>query len=514
MEIRQHVRMAPTLVSAAAAIGLLSTTASAQPLGVFKWQLQSFCNVISLAVTQNGGVFTLDGFDDQCGAATRAPVTGLATPNPNGTIEFGLTIVATPGAAPVHLAAAIGLATLGGTWSDSAGGSGDFVFTPGNGTGGSPRPLPPPVIPSLFHFQGDGGLLASGVFDTGALPASGAGTRLMWHPRKAAFRVGQVTGIQWDEGNIGVHSIAVGLDTVASDEGSVAFGRSTEASGPRSLAYGFLSKATAAHAFAGGFSADATAFGSVALGDGTTASGNGSVALGFQSTASGRTSLAVGDQNLAQGQSAVALGMVSHASDTASIAIGRDVHALGRQAVVLGSFARSLVSGAFVFGDASLGGGVVFAPAANSFTVRAAGGYTLFTNSALTTGATLAPGGSGWGVVSDARMKENFRDLDDNDVLARIARMPIREWNYTTQDTGIRHVGPTAQDFHAAFGLGEDRLRINTIDADGIALRCHPGARSAHACGRRPSARARGRRHCVARAARTTRSITRGEAVT
>jgi hypothetical protein len=46
----------------------------------------------------------------------------------------------------------------------------------------------------------------------------------------------------------------------------------------------------------------------------------------------------------------------------------------------------------------------------------------------------------------------------------------IREWNYKAQAAGIRHVGPTAQDFHAAFGLGEDPLRISTIDADGIAL--------------------------------------------
>ena len=55
-------------------------------------------------------------------------------------------------------------------------------------------------------------------------------------------------------------------------------------------------------------------------------------------------------------------------------------------------------------------------------------------------------------------------------MLAKIAGMPIREWNYKAQDAAIRHVGPTAQDFHAAFGLGEDPLRISTIDADGIAL--------------------------------------------
>jgi hypothetical protein len=73
-------------------------------------------------------------------------------------------------------------------------------------------------------------------------------------------------------------------------------------------------------------------------------------------------------------------------------------------------------------------------------------------------------------VLSDASAKEHFRDLDGDDVLSKIARMPIQEWSYKSQDASIRHVGPTAQDFHDAFGLGEDPLRISTIDADGIAL--------------------------------------------
>ena len=66
--------------------------------------------------------------------------------------------------------------------------------------------------------------------------------------------------------------------------------------------------------------------------------------------------------------------------------------------------------------------------------------------------------------------KENFRELAADDILAKIAAMPVREWNYKSQDAAIRHMGPTAQDFHAAFGLGEDPLRISTIDADGVAL--------------------------------------------
>ena len=34
----------------------------------------------------------------------------------------------------------------------------------------------------------------------------------------------------------------------------------------------------------------------------------------------------------------------------------------------------------------------------------------------------------------------------------------------------IRHIGPMAQDFYAAFGVGEDDRHISTVDADGVAL--------------------------------------------
>ena len=82
----------------------------------------------------------------------------------------------------------------------------------------------------------------------------------------------------------------------------------------------------------------------------------------------------------------------------------------------------------------------------------------------------LTPNGSGWISVSDVNAKENFRDLAPDDVLTKIAAMPVREWNYKAQGASVRHMGPTAQDFMAAFGLGEDPLGINSIDADGVAL--------------------------------------------
>jgi hypothetical protein len=36
-------------------------------------------------------------------------------------------------------------------------------------------------------------------------------------------------------------------------------------------------------------------------------------------------------------------------------------------------------------------------------------------------------------------------------------------------------MGPTAQDFSAAFGLGAEDRHINTIDADGVALAASQG---------------------------------------
>ena len=126
------------------------TRVAAQTLGTFRWQLQPFCNAVTVSVTQQGGVYTVDGFDDQCGAPQRAPLVGLATPNPDGSIGLGLHVVTMPGGRGLDIAARISLATLGGPWNDSAGNTGTFVF---NGTaGGSPRPAP--TIPAALIAPG------------------------------------------------------------------------------------------------------------------------------------------------------------------------------------------------------------------------------------------------------------------------------------------------------------------------------------------------------------------------
>ena len=72
--------------------------------------------------------------------------------------------------------------------------------------------------------------------------------------------------------------------------------------------------------------------------------------------------------------------------------------------------------------------------------------------------------------ASDRNLKENFKPVDPRTVLDKVAALPLSEWNYKA-DTASRHVGPMAQDFHAAFGLnGPDDKHIATVDADGVAL--------------------------------------------
>ena len=72
--------------------------------------------------------------------------------------------------------------------------------------------------------------------------------------------------------------------------------------------------------------------------------------------------------------------------------------------------------------------------------------------------------------MSDRNLKENVEMVDGNEVLARLAEIPIAKWNYTSQDESIRHIGPMAQDFHAAFGLGPDQTHIADLDLGGVSL--------------------------------------------
>jgi len=459
---------------------------SAQSLGTFRWQLRPYCNVVTLSVTQVGGLYRVEGSDDRCGAVQAGSVIGTAFMNPDGTVGLGLNVISAPSGEPQPVAAAISLASLSGTWSGGAT-SGDFVFTPGPGNGGPLRPDPPVVsIPVQISLRNDGGFLAAGTFQSGTIPASGAGVRLMWHPAKAAIRAGRVDATAWDNANIGNESAAFNKNTRATGTFSFAVNDSTLASGQASFAAGFFSTASGANSFATGSGTTAGGGNSFATGSGTTAGGANSVAIGFQSTAPGNVGFASGSGTQASGPASFAGGSGTVASGSRALAFGQNTAAIGDQSVALGlntsagasgsvalgtsAVAIAAATGSFVFADRSSGNNFTsFAP--NEFVVRAAGGVGFYTNAATTTGVEMAANSSQWTSLSDVNTKHLFRDLDGEEVLSKLARMPIREWSYKAQDAAVRHVGPTAQDFKAAFGLGEYDLRIGTVDADGIALR-------------------------------------------
>ncbi len=387
------------------------------------------------------------------------------------------------------------------------------------------------------------GFAVTGTLGAGAIPAAGAGTRLMWYPGKAAFRAGYVYGSEWDDANIGRYSLAAGERNTASGEASTALGQESVASTWTSLASGYRATASGSNSTALGYMATASSWYTTALGYRATASGyhthaigaetnahsdwavalgycnkdegtpdswvatdpiltvgNGSTycatrsnaltllkngdliiagaltshgsntALGYADTASGTWSTAIGDRNVASGDRSTAMGATTRASGYASTAMGIGTTASGNYSTAMGYHTSTNgFAGSFVYGDASTSA-VVNNTAANQFMARAAGGTIFYSNSGLTAGVSLAPGGGAWGSVSSRARKHLFQDEDGEAVLGRIAVLPVQSWSYLSQDASIRHLGPTAQDFYAAFHLGESDTTITTTDIDGVAL--------------------------------------------
>jgi len=66
--------------------------------------------------------------------------------------------------------------------------------------------------------------------------------------------------------------------------------------------------------------------------------------------------------------------------------------------------------------------------------------------------------------------KEDPRPVDGQDILRRLVRVPIFQWGVKGREPAISHIGPTAQEFYAAFGLGEGDKPISAMDLDGVAL--------------------------------------------
>ena len=132
---------------------------------------------------------------------------------------------------------------------------------------------------------------------------------------------------------------------------------------------------------------------------------------------------------------------------------------------------------------ANIASGTLADPRLSANVALRAGGNTFNGNQVVTNGSvgigTNAPVSSlhvvgtvtatAFNPTSDRNAKENFAPVSSRDVLEKVAGLSISRWNFKG-DTATPHVGPMAQDFHAAFGLGTDERHIATVDADGVAL--------------------------------------------
>ncbi len=215
---------------------------------------------------------------------------------------------------------------------------------------------------------------------------------------------------------------------------------------------------------------DSIAYGTIAGGQiNRVAADYGTVSGGFGNSATGYASVVAGGQsNSASGQEAVVSGGDHNAASgyRSFVAAGGNNEAASNYCFAGGNNSHALHSGAFVWGD---GWGTNLTSSANDqFSVRASGGYRLFSNNNHLAGVTMAAGGNAWIAVSDSTKKRNIRLSDTKAVLTKISELPIKEWEYKSEAEGTEHIGPMAQDFWNAFGLGSDSLGIETIDADGV----------------------------------------------
>jgi hypothetical protein len=279
----------------------------------------------------------------------------------------------------------------------------------------------------------------------------------------------------------GISNTASGfISTVGGGDGNTASGgSSTVGGGDGNTASGFIS--------------------TVGGGSRNTASGSGStVGGGLVNTASGTIStIGGGEQNTASGaQSTVSGGWVNTASGTTSTVVGGLENCAGgrlswagglRAKVRPGTNPGGIGScsdltypggngdqGTFVWADSQNANFV--STGDNQFLVRAAGGFGFNTNSIpggrvinTSSGAHLTTGGI-WTNSSSRALKTAFESIDAGDVLARLLALPLTRWQYRASPVEGVHLGPVAEEFHEAFGLGADGQSISTVDANGVAL--------------------------------------------
>ncbi|HYJ79963.1 MAG TPA: tail fiber domain-containing protein, partial [Longimicrobiaceae bacterium] len=301
------------------------------------------------------------------------------------------------------------------------------------------------VLSDRFRVDSSGAFVAYGFMrDVGnttgcaaQLPASGAGTRFLWHPCRGAVRFGRVPTAQtnWDDANMDDFTFAGGNQVVASGYGAFAYGDQVTASSTVGVGFG----------------------------SGVTVSGTAGFSAGASNVCSGFACTAIGYTVRAGGQGSVALGYRTTANNDYSVALGYRA-------------SNNTHTGTMVMGDESTTDSVRN-QADNEFRIRYNGGIRLRVSTAAN-GNTPGAGGNvgcdltvavpSWTCASSRTLKENYLEVDGEEVLARLRGVPVTTWNMIGADPSIRHLGPVAEDFYGAFGLGIGETAIGLGDIDGV----------------------------------------------
>jgi hypothetical protein len=219
-------------------------------------------------------------------------------------------------------------------------------------------------------------------------------------------------------------------------------------------------------------------YGSAALASNTTGAYNTAAGIAaLNANTSGTANVALGSNALVRntnGSGNVSVGDASSANNTTGsrntaigqLALAQNINGVGN--IAIGYLAGDNLS------DAIIGTGCNGCPLLyndNNIEIGNPGVYTdrnlirIGNNSHTATyiaGALYNP--------SDRNLKQNFAAVDALDVLKKLAALPLSRWTYKNDDQNIHHLGPVAQDFRAAFGLGADDKHIATIDEGGVAL--------------------------------------------
>lgn len=126
-------------------------------------------------------------------------------------------------------------------------------------------------------------------------------------------------------------------------------------------------------------------------------------------------------------------------------------------------------------GDVTVSYESTAAPLISWETTAGQGGFRVKVAGAATPQMTLAANGNlnitgALTQASSITLKENMIAVSGDQLLQAIKQLPIYTWNYLSSSKDEKHLGPTAEDFHRTFSLGNNPKAIAPGDMAGVAL--------------------------------------------